>query len=90
MSAIAKFQREAIAKAEANGEEMFLGLPDNWYEPHPNYGCDNGHVSKYYLKSEMQGPVCLACHSPLAMIPHGYTDETLTKALDEIRAKEPT
>jgi hypothetical protein len=86
MRAIALLQAAAIKKAEADNEEMFLGIPDNWYEPRPNYGCDNGHVSIAYLKTEEQGNLCLVCHLPVAIIPHGYTDETLAKALDEIRA----
>jgi hypothetical protein len=41
---IAEFQREEVAKAIARGAPLFMGLPDEWYEPFPEYGCDNGRV----------------------------------------------
>jgi hypothetical protein len=41
----------------------FMGLPDRWYD-NPTWRCENGHVSKRYLKSEKyNGNVCLACFS---------------------------
>lgn len=86
MSAIVTFQSRAISAAELAGEEMFLGVPDAWYEPRPNYGCNNGHVSRAYLKSEERGNLCLECQKPLYIIPQGYTDETLTAALAELAA----
>lgn len=86
VSAIKIFQDRAIAAAEAAHEEMFLGIPDAWYEPSPVWGCDNGHVSRRYLKSEERGCLCLECHKNVAIIPQGYTDESLTLALAAIRA----
>lgn len=90
MSTLKIFQDRAIKAKQDAGAEMFLGIPDDWYEPCPEYGCENGHVSRRYLKSEERGCLCLACQLPIAMIPHGYTDETLAAALDAIKAeKEP-
>jgi len=82
MSAIAIFQDQKIKEAKATGAEMFMGIPDAWYEP-PHWGCDNGHVSRAYLKTR-DGCACLECHKPLAIIPGGYTDETLSEALAKI------
>ena len=82
-------QDREIAAAEAAGDEFFLGLPDAWYEPRPTYGCNNGHVSSRYLKSEERGPLCIDCQEGIAMLPHRYdTDEKLKVALDEIRAQQ--
>lgn len=78
-------QNKEIAAAKATGEDFFMDLPDAWYEPRPTYGCENGHVSHRYLKSEAQlRSLCLDCHKPIAMIPGRYTDETLTAALTAI------
>ena len=48
----------ALAKATADGEEMFMGLPDRWYEEGPKWRCDNGHILTMYIKSEEKGPIC--------------------------------
>ena len=86
MSAIKKLQDAEIAKAKDAGEEFFLELPDAWYEPHPNYGCNNGHASSRYLKSEQKGCLCLECGEPVALLPHKYnTDETLADALASVQ-----
>jgi hypothetical protein len=75
-------QDREIAAAQAAGEEFFLDLPDAWYEPRPTYGCESGHISHRYLKSEAQmRSLCLDCHKPLVLLPGRYTDETLTAAL---------
>lgn len=63
------WQKEQIELAEAFKEEFFMGLPDSWYEPYPLWGCENGHLSKRYLKSEERGTVCLSCHCRLFLIP---------------------
>lgn len=81
-------QDREIAAAEVVGEEFFMGLPDAWYEPRPTYGCNNGHVSHRYLKSEERGHLCLECREGIAMLPHHYdTDEKLKAALAEISSK---
>lgn len=81
MSRLKHFQDREIEAARAAGAEMFLGIPDAWYEP-PHWGCENGHVARAYLKSEARGAnLCLACHEPIAIIPPGYTDATLAAAL---------
>lgn len=79
-----QLQDEAIRIEQSAGAKMFMGLPDNWYEPHPEYGCNNGHVSHIYIKSEARGHLCPACQQPVAMIPHGFTDKTLAIALAAI------
>lgn len=87
--AIKALQDQEIAAAHAAGEEFFLDIPDAWYEPHPVYGCDNGHASRMYLKSETRGCLCLECHQPIAIMPHKYnTDEKLSGALAGIRAQQ--
>lgn len=87
--AIKTLQDREIAAAQAAGEEFFLGIPDAWYEPHAVYGCDNGHASRRYLKSETRGCLCLECHQTVAIMPHKYdTDEKLSAALVGIRAKQ--
>lgn len=72
--------RDALAKQEKDsGADMFLGLPDSWYEP-ATFACENGHISTRYLKSEKLGEVCLACHKPLYLVPQ-ITEEELAKVL---------
>lgn len=87
--AIKVLQDREIEAARAAGEEFFLGIPDAWYEPSPTYGCDSGHVSRRFLKSEESGCLCLECHQSIAIIPHKYdTDENLSAALAEIRRQQ--
>lgn len=87
--AIKTLQDLEIEAAHAAGEEFFLGIPDAWYEPTPTYGCNNGHVSRRYLKSEECGCLCLECHQPIAIIPPKYdTDEKLESALSVIRSQQ--
>lgn len=89
MSAIKILQQREIDSAHAAGEEFFLDIPDAWYEPIPTYGCNNGHASRRYLKSEERGCLCLECHQPIAIIPHKYgTDEKLSAALADIRGQQ--
>lgn len=85
MKAIKILQDREIEAAMDSGEEFFLGLPDSWYDPSPTYGCNNGHVSHRYLKSEERGCICLECHEGVAMLPHKYdTDDKLKEALNII------
>ena len=52
-----------VEKEKQAGKEMFMGLPDHWYEP-PRWRCKNDHISGMYLKSEaIGGNVCLECHA---------------------------
>ena len=90
MTPLQLLQERAIHAAQEAGEEMFMGIPDAWFEPHPNYGCPNGHVSRMYIKSETRGNLCPACQEPLAIIPHGYTDTTLRAALAAIQLQTLT
>ena len=72
-----------IQIAKVSGEEFFFDVPDSWYEP-IRFGCENGHVSKMYLKSESLGlNLCLECHKPISMIPPGTTEKFLTELLGE-------
>jgi len=69
-------------KCKKAGEEMFGYIPDKWFEPKPKWGCENGHVSKMYLKSEVKGDVCLECYESVNMIPNNIkTDEELKHIL---------
>ena len=63
--------KSEIQKVEDVGGEIFLDIPEKWFDP-TQYGCENGHVSIMYLKSEALGSdVCLACHKPVYIIPPG-------------------
>ena len=86
MTPLKVLQDRAIAEAEAAGLELFLGVPDAWYEPQPNYGCANGHVSRIYIKHDGGGPThrCPRCYELVAILPHGYTDDSLCAALAAI------
>lgn len=57
---------KALKDAEqVAGYEMFLGIPDRWYEK-PRWRCRNDHVSTGYLKSEaVGGDLCLKCGEPV-------------------------
>lgn len=82
MNNIKVLQDREIELAKKSGEEFFFDLPDVWYEPRPTYGCNNGHVSRSYLKSEEEGCLCLGCFEHVVMLPHKYdTDEKLKEAL---------
>lgn len=87
--AIKILQDRELEAARFACEEFFLDIPDAWYEPHPVYGCDNGHASRRYLKSETRGCLCLECQKPVAIMPHKYdTDEKLSAALADVRAQQ--
>lgn len=61
--------RDAEAKvAEARGEKMFMGKPDAWFDE-PHWFCINGHVSGTFLKCEVDGDRCLACHERVILGP---------------------
>ena len=86
--ALVTLQNREIAAARGAGEEFFFELPDSWYEPAPTYGCENGHASRRYLKSEKRGKLCPACLQRIVMLPCVYdTDAKLAAALDEIVAE---
>lgn len=86
MKNIIILQDREIAEAEKRAEEFFFDIPDAWYEPKPTYGCNNGHVSRAYLKSEEEGCLCLSCFEHIVILPHKYdTDEKLQQALKEIQ-----
>ena len=53
-----------LAEAAA-GAEMFLSIPDRWYDD-PTWRCVNGHISKRYLKTD-RGGTCLACGKPVLL-----------------------
>ncbi len=78
---LVELQNREIAAARNAGLEFFLEIPDAWYEPRPTYGCENGHISHRYLKSEEEGKLCLACQKPIVMLPGHYTEESLSQAL---------
>ena len=88
MNPLQILQERAIQAAKEAGLELFLGIPDAWYEPEPNYGCANAHVSRMYIKSETHGNLCPRCQEPVAIIPHGYTDDTLRTMLQAIAGEQ--
>ena len=86
--ALVTLQNRELADARGAGEEFFLEIPDSWYEPVPTYGCEHGHASRRYLKSEEHGKLCLECGKRIVMLPIAYdTDERLSAALDGILAE---
>ena len=78
---LVELQGREIALAQSEGKEFFLDLPDEWYEPLPNYCCQKGHASRRYLKSEKEGCLCLACGKHVVMLPQKYDEATLRNAL---------
>lgn len=62
-----ELQRKHIKEAEENGELMFLGIPDSWFED-PHWMCRNEHVSRRYLKTEYDA-VCLECYCTVRLMP---------------------
>ncbi len=55
-------------KYEENGEPIFMGIPDSWYEnPGPKFRCAEGHVNNSVVKSEVVGDCCLTCNGPVLM-----------------------
>lgn len=40
---------------------FFLDLPERWLDD-PHWRCENGHVSRYYIKSEeLSSNICVEC-----------------------------
>jgi hypothetical protein len=55
-------------RCEKNGEPMFMGIPDSWYEdPGPKFRCVEDHVTNFVVKSEIVGDYCSVCHGPVLM-----------------------
>ena len=59
------FIRGHKEKAKQEGEPIFMGIPDRWYET-PTWRCTNGHVSSSFLKTD-EGDRCLACQEYVRM-----------------------
>lgn len=80
-----EWQHKQIEIAKSNEENIFLGIPDSWYEPRPLFACENGHLSKMYLKSEALGRnVCLQCMKNVYIIPNWVTQGELTEILTHL------
>jgi hypothetical protein len=47
-------------------EPRFMGIPERWLDD-PTWLCENGHVSKWYVKSEERGDLCPACRRPVRL-----------------------
>jgi hypothetical protein len=69
-----------IAKAKEDGKEIFMGVPDEWYE-NPFHFCNNGQINEMYLKSSERGALCLTCYEPSHIFPSDATQEELNDAL---------
>jgi len=79
----AEWRAKLVSIEEEAGAEMFMRLPDRWYEEGPTWGCQNGHVSHMYIKSEEKGALCQECMTPVWLIcPEFKSDEQLATALD--------
>ena len=70
-------QRQLVIDA---GRPLFLGWPDEWYEPY-RVCCENGHVHSAYLKSESLGGLCFECFKPVQICPN-ITEDELQKILN--------
>lgn len=44
----------------------FLGLPERWMDD-PHWRCANGHVRRWFLKSEEHGDLCVSCGEPVRL-----------------------
>lgn len=74
------FDRLVIWRDSQISGELFMGLPDSWYE-NPTWACSNGHVSSYYIKSSERGAACPACMRRVVMVPPGTTEWRLASVL---------
>jgi hypothetical protein len=45
---------------------LFLGIPDRWYDGN-RWRCAKGHISRFILKSEVKGALCLECYEPVLL-----------------------
>lgn len=64
------WQLKAMAKETG---AKFMGFPERWFDD-LTWRCENGHVSKVYLKSEGLGrAACLECSAPIWMT---YPEDT--------------
>lgn len=85
--ALVQLQEAEIDGALQAGLPMSMGLPEAWYES-PYWGCENGHVRQDFTWSGRVcgrgGAVCSACGAPLALLPAGYTDESLNAAIEAL------
>lgn len=70
-------------KAAAAGINIFMGIPDTWFEPQVTFCCENGHVSHRFLKSEERGDLCLACFKSVRICPPDTNEEQLKSILKE-------
>lgn len=68
------------AKQVKDNKPMFMSIPEEWLDA-GKWCCQNGHVNGMYLKSEMQGSVCLCCGSPVRLFPTGVKVEDFEKWL---------
>jgi len=70
-----KWIMDRAKEAEKNGEQMFLQVPEAWWEQ-GLHCCNNGHVNGSYLKSEeLGGAVCFNCREKSQIFPTGLTEE---------------
>lgn len=77
--------REDLARtAEARGQEMFMGIPDAWFDD-PHWFCINGHVSHRYLRTDT-GSRCLACLDTAILGP-AMTEGQFCTVIEELAAK---
>lgn len=65
---------------EEAGGEMWMGQPDEWYEPF-TICCPRGHVSHRFLKCEEKGELCLVCQEPIYLCPTNTIEDELKNVL---------
>lgn len=56
-----------ISRMVAAGGELFMGIPDDWYETR-RFACAFGHVSGMVISGDA-GDRCQACGRPVVIIP---------------------
>lgn len=81
--AIREWSLRLAESCEDDGDEMFLGMPDAWYEERTLF-CADGHVSHVSLGTD-DGDRCLSCRRPLVLGP-SMTEADFTTIAAEIRA----
>jgi len=88
-------KREQSELARELGLDLFLGVPDLWYE-HFTVVCIRGHVSRHVIRSEVHGDMCPECMRPCVMcqpsaveIPLSLAAYTIGRDYDQALAEHP-
>lgn len=84
LRALVEWREDLARSAEARGEEMFMGIPDAWFDD-PHWFCTSGHVSRVYLRTDT-GSRCVACRNA-ALLGPSMTEKQFGTVIAELAAK---